>query len=129
MGVFAIAGVAMIAAVLSLMLKKYSPEFALFVSITSGLFILATILAKSVPVFEHLWALLEKTGASREYVKILLKALGVCFLVQFTADSCNDAGQSALANKVELAGKVAVVVLALPLFEEILKVVGNLVGA
>ena len=57
-----------------------------------------------------------------------MKTLGICFLTQFAVDSCKDAGESALASKVELAGKVTVVVMALPLFQSIASTAVSLVG-
>jgi stage III sporulation protein AD len=59
---------------------------------------------------------------------ILFKTLGLCFLAQFAADSCRDAGENALASKVELAGKLAIVILALPLFEKITSTALALIG-
>ena len=67
-------------------------------------------------------------GISGEYGVILLKTLGVCFLTQLSADSCRDAGEGALAAKVELAGKLFIVILALPLFQQIAGSALSLIG-
>ena len=58
----------------------------------------------------------------------MFKTLGICFLAQFAADSCRDAGESALASKVELAGKISILVLSLPLFEDIAQTALGLIG-
>ena len=57
-----------------------------------------------------------------------MKTIGVCFVCQFTADACRDAGQSSLASKTELAARIAVIVISLPLFRDILETVSGLVG-
>lgn len=54
-----------------------------------------------------------------EYGLILFKALGICLITQLASDACRDAGEAALASKADLAGKVTLLVLALPLFQKI----------
>ena len=63
-----------------------------------------------------------------EYVQILFKALGICLITQIACDACRDLGETAVASKVEAAGKISVLLISLPLFEQILAVVGSLIG-
>ena len=56
-----------------------------------------------------------------EYGAILLKSLGICFAVQFASDSCKDAGENSMASKIEFAGKIGILITALPLFETIIQ--------
>ena len=57
---------------------------------------------------------------------ILLKVIGICLLTEFTANTCRDAGSSALASNVTLAGKLMAAFSALPLYTEILNLVLSL---
>ena len=66
--------------------------------------------------------MLSAYGVEAEYFKVALKALGIGYITSFAADSCRDAGQSALASKAELAGKCAVWMLSLPLVVSVLKI-------
>ena len=86
------------------------------------------ILANIVPAIRQINSLLTAAQMPTEYGIILFKTLGICFLAQFAADSCRDAGESALASKVELAGKISIVILALPLFEKIASTALALIG-
>ena len=79
--------------------------------------------------FYILRAGLRRFAAGGGYLLLVFKALGVCLLTQFSADACLDAGEKALASRVEFAGRIAVVLLALPLFEEIAEAVLSLTGA
>ena len=128
MDIVALAMVAVIAAVLSVMLKKYNPEYSIIISLVAGAVLLLLILSRISPAIEQIKDLLSATRMSSEYGQVLLKGLGVCFLTQFAADSCRDAGESALASKVELAGKVMIVLLSLPLFEQIAQTAVSLIG-
>ena len=128
MNIIAIAGVAVIAAILAVMMKQYHQEYSVVISIAAGIIILFEIFANVSPAIKQINTLLSSAGLSAEYTAILFKALGICFLTQFAADSCRDAGESALASKTELAGKIAIVVLSLPLFESIAKTAVGLIG-
>lgn len=129
MNIIAIAGIAVIAAILAVMMKQYHHEYSVVISIAAGVIILFEIFANISPAVKQINTLLSSAGLSAQYASILFKALGICFLTQFAADSCRDAGESALASKTELAGKIAIVILSLPLFESIANTAVGLIGA
>ena len=128
MNLMGLIAIALLATTLSVMIKKYNPEYSIFISIIAGIFILCMILSELTPSIQKLNGLISASGIASEYAKILFKTLGVCFLVQFASDSCNDAGESSLASKIELAGKVLIITMALPLFEQVIKIVSGLLG-
>ena len=128
MEIVALCGIAVLAAVFSVMLKKYIPEYSFLISLGAGVLILLLILSKITPAVSQIKNLLSATGLSSEYGSILFKSLGVCFLTQFAADSCRDSGEGSMASKVELAGKVMIVLISLPLFEKIAETAIQLMG-
>lgn len=128
MNIIGIAGLALVTAVIAVLLRRYNQEYAVVVSITAGVVILVQILANIMPAIRQINDLLSAAQLSGEYALILFKTLGICFLAQFAADSCRDAGESALASKVEMAGKLCIVLLALPLFEKIASTALALIG-
>ena len=82
-----------------------------------------------LPVFtDKINLLISQSGVDKEYTRVLLKSVGICFICQFSSDICNDSGQSALATKVELAGKILILISALPLMEEILEIASSLLS-
>ena len=128
MNVVGIAGIAVCAAVIAAMLRRYHQEYAVMLSIAAGVVILLEIFAGIAPAMKQIHTLFSASGLPTDYILILLKTLGISFLAQFAADACRDAGENALASKVELAGKIAIVVLSLPLFEKIAETAVNLIG-
>ncbi len=126
MKIAAIIGIALIAMILCVLLKGYRPEYSVFLSLTAGILILLMALDALVPMMGTLSRLIEISGQGREAFSILLKALGVCFFTQLASDACRDAGEGAIASKVELAGKVVILLLAMPLFEQIIGVATSL---
>ncbi|MEM1483829.1 SpoIIIAC/SpoIIIAD family protein [Oscillospiraceae bacterium PP1C4] len=128
MNMITITGMAVIAVALSTVLKTKSPEYSLMLSLVTGVLIIGMIIAAATPLFERISALLAATGAKAEYVQILFKALGLCFITQIACDACRDLGENAIASKVETAGKISVLLISLPLFEQVLSIVGSLIG-
>ena len=127
MDIVMIAGVVVVAAFLAVMLRQQRPEQAMAVSLAAGIGILALVLSKALPVIGTLRELLSTAALPEEYGAILFKALGICLLTQLAADACKDAGESALASKAELAGKLMLLMLALPLFEKIAQLAASLI--
>ena len=128
MNIIGIVGTALIAAIFAVTLKRYNQEYAVIISIIAGVVILVEILRNISPAVREITTLLSGVGLTQENGLILFKTLGICFLAQFAADSCRDAGESALASKVELAGKISILVLSLPLFEDIAQTALGLIG-
>lgn len=129
MDILAIVGIGVIGVSLAVLLKQYKPEYAVAVSLVVGVVIFAVVAANLTPVIDQLNALLDQTKMPREYIEILIKALGICFLTQIACDTCKDAGQTAIASKLEIAGKLAILALSLPLFSELLSIVATLFSA
>ena len=128
MNITGICILAVITAIIAIALKQNVPQFALVLSLVTGVIILISI-ASYLPDFtEKLDLLMTQTGVDTEYSKVLLKAVGICFICQFSSDICKDSGQSALAGKVELAGKILILISSLPLMEEILETANSLLA-
>lgn len=119
---FKILAVCIIAAAICIILKPKNNEYALFVTLGAGALIFTVIFKNIFSTFSEVEKMLSSYGVEAEYFKVALKALGIGYITSFAADSCRDAGQSALASKAELAGKCAVWMLSLPLVVSVLKI-------
>lgn len=127
MDITTIAGIGIIGALLSLIVKQYKPEYALIVSICTGIIVLLALILSAQPVITLIKELADSVGGEIIYASVLLKALAICYITQLSADSCKDAGENAIANKVEMAGKLAILLISLPLFESITETIKNLI--
>lgn len=128
MEILSIIGIGIIAAALAVVLRQNQPEYALLVSLAAGLFILLKVVGQAQPVVDQIQSLLSSASLPLEYSTILFKALGICFITQIACDTCKDAGETAISSKVEIAGKIAVLVVSLPLFGQVLTIVSSLIG-
>lgn len=128
MNIAGIAGIALIGAILSLVLRQYRPEFALPVSVLTGVFILFAVISGVSPVISLVEGIADKFGTELVYLGVLIKALAICYITQIASDSCKDAGETAIGGKVEIAGKTAILIISVPMFEELIGVVSELMS-
>jgi len=113
--IWQIVGLALIVTVISVVLKQIRPEIALQLTILAGASIFILVMSKIKVIVELLQNLADQANISSYYLLIVLKIVGVAYLAEFGAQICRDAGEGALASKIELAAKVGVIVLAIPI--------------
>ncbi len=105
----------------TLILKPKSSEYAFLVSLAAACVALLFILSLLNNKIADIKNTIEELGVDTEYFTVALKAVGIGYITSFVAESCKDAGQNAMAAKAELAGKVAIFTLTIPMITEILK--------
>jgi len=113
--IWQIVGLALIVTIMSVVLKQIRPEIALQLTILAGASIFIIILSKIKVIVDLLQTLADQANISSYYLLIILKIVGVAYLAEFGAQICRDAGENSLATKIELAAKVGVIVLAIPI--------------
>ena len=118
-------GVAVVS--VAVIIKKWNADFLPLVRLAATVLFAGTILSMASPLTAYLRQLTETTGLS-DYAGFLLKALGIAVLTQICADVCRDAGESGIGNGVELAGKMEILILCLPLIGEIFSTAKALFG-
>ncbi len=117
-----ILGICIVGAVLSIILRHKSDEYAFAVVIATGILVLTFVLrAVSTPIKE-ISLKLSSYGVETKYFETALKAVGLAYITDFIADSCRDAGQTSIASKAELAGKAAIFLLSVPLLISVLDI-------
>ncbi len=115
MEIWQIVGLALIVTVISVVLKQIRPEIALQLSILAGAAIFIMIMSKIKVIVELLQTLADQANISSYYLLIVLKIVGVAYLAEFGAQICRDAGEGALATKIEIAAKIGVIALSIPI--------------
>ncbi len=123
MQIIQIIGIGFVATILIIILKKQKPEIAVQVSIVTGVVIFMLLVSKLSAVVDVLGNYAEKAGIKPVYFATVLKITGIAYIAEFGAEICKDAGESAIASKIELAGKVIIVVLAVPIITSMLDLI------
>ena len=123
MEILQIIGLALVATIIIIILKPQKPEIAVQVSIVTGIVIFLLIASKLSAVIDFLRDLTQRADINIAYFTTLLKIVGIAYISEFGAEVCRDAGESTIASKIELAGKVIIVVLAIPIITSLLELI------
>lgn len=115
--------IGIIASVLSLILKKDKPEFSLLISISAGAIILFLILPAARIAAEAVLTISEIAGIGGEYITIIIKSCVIAMITSVCASTCRDAGNSSLALKLEIAGRIAIIILAVPVINTLFNII------
>ncbi len=126
MDIFRIAAVGICGVIIASMVKGYKPEFAVYIVITTVLVIFIMVIYKLAAVFEFLGEIYDQISYGKSFFPIILKVLAVAYIADFTAQICKDSGESAIAGKVELAGKVMIFYLAVPVMVAVMDLINKM---
>ena len=123
-----ITGIALIGISAALIVKTTRPELAVHISVITGVVILLYSFSL-VEGFRHqAQEFMENYGLDATSFKAALKITGIAYIAQFAADTCRDCGESAIASRVELAGRIMIIVTAFPLIISTVKAIGTIIA-
>ena len=114
-----IIGIGLVALIIIIIIKQYKPEFAIYISIIAGIIILYMILDEFKNIISLLQTITTKSGINSQ----LLKITGIALLTEFAISICKDAGESAIASKIEIGSKVVVISMSIPIISGLLEVI------
>lgn len=125
MNILSLCGIALIAVAAAAVIREIRPSLAPFVTAAAGILLLGYIIFSARPIIEFIKALDTLAYGG---ITVMIKALGIAVGCQLTAEICRDCGEAGTASKVELAGKIGILLLSLPLVRDILQIAGELVN-
>ena len=123
MEIIKIIGIALTSVVLIIILKQYKPEYALYISLIASALIIFLLLDKLSGIIDLLGNLANRMNGTSDFLKILIKITGIAFLTEFAVSICKDAGESAIASKVDLGGKIIIVTMSIPIISSMLETI------
>ena len=121
--VIKIMGIGLLALIIIVILKQYKPEFAIYVSMIAGVLILVLAIQKLTGIINLLQSLANKTYINKSFLSILLKITGIAFITEFAVSICSDAGEKAIASKIEIESKVIIIAMSIPIITSLLELV------
>jgi stage III sporulation protein AD len=127
MEIIQIVGLGFVVTLLILIIRSQRPEIAVQLSLTLATIIFLLVLTKINVVLSLFRDLAEKASVSQMYLNTILKIIGIAYITEFGAQVCRDAGEGAVAGKIEFAGKVLVLVMAIPIIALVLDTITKLI--
>ncbi|WP_150270745.1 stage III sporulation protein AD [Paenibacillus tepidiphilus] len=129
MEIIQVVGIGLLSTVLILVLKEQKPVFAFLLTTATGILIFLFLLGKIGTIMGTLERVAESSGMDMIYIKTVFKIIGIAYIAEFGAQIVRDAGADSIASKIELAGKVLIMVLAVPIISIIIETVMKLLPA
>lgn len=128
MEIVQIAVIGILSGILVIAIKQKQPELGMQVSLVAGLIIFIYALDYLVTAVEYIRDIVTRYDIPYESITIVLKIIGVAYICEFAVQLLKDTGEGSLASKVELAGRVFIIVLSLPIITSFMNMVLGLLG-
>ena len=123
MDIIKICGIGLVSLILIVIIKQYRPEFAIYISIATGILILTMLTGKIQDIIGLVNNISTKAQINTEFIGLLIKITGIAFLSEFAVSICKDSGESAIATKIEIAGKIIILGLSIPIITNLLEII------
>ncbi len=123
MNIMQIVAIGLTAAILALIVRQQRPDIAMMISLAAGTILFLMILGNLKSVVTVVNQLSRKASLDTIYLSTVLKVIGISYIAEFGAQICRDAGESSIASKIELGGKVLIMMLAVPILSALLETI------
>ena len=123
MEIIKIIGIALIALIIIIMLKQYKPEYAIFISILTGILILFLVMDRLTGIINLIESIQDKFSINTHFIALLIKITGIAFLSEFAISVCKDSGEAAIASKIEIGSKIIIISMSVPIISSLLEII------
>ncbi|HOC09092.1 MAG: stage III sporulation protein AD [Clostridiales bacterium] len=127
MEIIQIVAISIIAVILAVVIRQYRPELALQISVVTGLLIFLVVIFKMASVLDALRTFTGRMNIDTVYISTIFRIVGIAYIAEFGAQVCKDAGENSIASKIELAGKVIILVLAVPILMALMELIMEII--
>ena len=124
---FAVAAAGIVMTLIAVTVREIKKEYAVVLSLTAAVLMMTWGVLRLDSIAQKVFELMELSNMDSKNSEVLLKALGISFCSKLGRDVCSDAGETAIASKIDFCGKVCMLILSLPIFEEIILLVREIV--
>ncbi|MFJ5964915.1 stage III sporulation protein AD [Bacillus sp. NPDC093026] len=118
-----IVGLGLIATFLALIVKEQKPTFAFMLVVFTGCVIFLYLIDQIYAIISMIEKIAANAGVNMKYVETILKIIGIAYIAEFGSQLTKDAGQGAIASKIELGGKILILVMAVPILTVIIETI------
>lgn len=117
--------ISIVASVIFIILKDINPGFAFFIIILVGIIIFTSVIQQIRLIFQVIQSLGEQASVPGLYLETILKIIGIAYIAELGASMTKDAGLNSVAKNIELAGKIFILLLAIPIITAVIEAIVN----
>ncbi|MBM7569698.1 stage III sporulation protein AD [Aquibacillus albus] len=129
MEIIQIVSIGIVASLLVLIMKEQKPSFAFFLILLTGIAIFTVVIQHIGEILQLIKYLGERANVKGMYIDTILQIIGIAYIAEFGAHITRDAGLSSVAAKIELGGKILILVLAVPILTAVIETIIGFIPA
>lgn len=126
MNIISIAALCLTACIAAKTIEKNSAEIKTILILAAALAVSIKVIGQLLEIRDLISQLFEQTGIDNDNISVIFKGLGICYITKLSCDCCRDCGENALASQITIAGKIAMVIISLPLFRAVATIIETL---
>ncbi len=126
MDILKICIIAIISVIVILTIKPQMANISIMIGIVSGVIMFIMIIPTLEEVLNSILDIVSMLDIGIEHIGIILKIIGISYICEFSSQICIDAGENAIASKIELAGKVLIMLISIPIITRLLGLITSL---
>lgn len=126
MDIFKLIAIGFIGTIMVITVKNVKPEYSVFIALATGAIIIIALSNKIVDIISTFTKLADKSGLSSEIFNAILRIIGIGYITEYASSICEDNDCSSIAKNIQLAGKITIFAMALPIIIGIIDIVGEL---
>ena len=115
MDIIKIIGIGFFTLIITIILKEYRKEYAIYAVLIGGMIIIFYSMDTLKAIIDFINDLSRNKSYNREFISLLLKITGISILTEYAVSICKDSGENAIANKIDFGGKIIVISLSIPI--------------
>ena len=120
MEIIKVAFFALTALFIYLLLKQNKSELGMLIVLVAGAGIFLYMIGQLGEVIDFINDIANKANIDTVYIGIVLKILAIAYITSFCSGICKDSGAGSIGSKVEFAGKIMILGLAIPILMAVL---------
>lgn len=118
---FKILGVGFITLIVTIILKEYRKDFAIYSVLIGGALIIFYSINTINSILEFIEDISKNSNYNNIFIDLLLKITGIAILTEYAVSICKDSGENSIANKIDLGGKIIIISLSIPVISTTLE--------
>lgn len=121
-----IVAIGLVGMLLTLLIRPYRSDLATLCAMATGAIVLLSVLGQATELLASLARISQEYHVDATLFTTMLKITGIAYIAEFGIQACKDAGEGAIASKIELGAKILLLAMCLPIVQQILSLLASL---
>ncbi len=109
-------GLCLLAAAMVMLLRQMNPQAAALLCVAFSVLVVGMLLKPVSGYIAQIQQFLDSLDMDGQYMKVMLRAMGIVLVTQFASQICQDMDAPSIARKAEFCGRLALLGVSVPIF-------------